>query len=76
MAKAMLNLKIQMLAGKGTKESFERFYKNLTSLDNTYGLPNLFGFLKNLSKILQFPFPPTFEFSNSNSAWILPSKCS
>ena len=27
-----MDLKIQMLAGKGTKEFFERLYKNLTSL--------------------------------------------
>ena len=31
-----MNLKIQMLAGKGTKEFFERFYKNLTSLEWVY----------------------------------------
>ena len=31
-AKQNLNLKIQMLMGKGTKAFFERFYKNLTSL--------------------------------------------
>ena len=30
-AKQNLYLKIQMLAGKGTKEFFERSYKNLTS---------------------------------------------
>ena len=30
--KQNLNWKIQMLAGKGIKEFFERFYKNLTSL--------------------------------------------
>ena len=34
--KQNLNLKIQMLAGKGTKEFFERFYKNLTSLEWVY----------------------------------------
>ena len=32
-AKQNLNLKIQMFAGKGTIEFFERLYKNLTSLD-------------------------------------------
>ena len=31
--KQNLNLKIQMLVGKGTKAFFERFYKNLTSLE-------------------------------------------
>ena len=30
--KLSLKLKIQMLAGKGTKEFFERYYKNLISL--------------------------------------------
>ena len=30
--KQNLNLKIQMLAGKGTKELFEQFFKNLRSL--------------------------------------------
>ena len=30
--KQNMDLKIQMLAGKGTKEFFQRFYKNLTSL--------------------------------------------
>ena len=41
-AKQNLNLKIQMLAGKGTKEFFERLYKNLTSLDGfTYIVKSL-----------------------------------
>ena len=38
-AKQNLNLKIQILAVKGTKAFFEMFYKNLTSLKNPHPLP-------------------------------------
>ena len=34
-SKQNLNLKIQMLAGNRAKEFFERFYKNLRTLDDS-----------------------------------------
>ena len=57
-AKQNLNLKIQMLAGKGTKEFCERFYKNLTSLVSSCTIASR-AFLKILhSASPQGPFGP------------------
>ena len=62
--KQNLNLKIQMLAGKGTKDLFEILYKNLTSLVRTRpaGQDIHFVFIE-IGIVLQFTkFFRTFEF--------------